>query len=217
MLKLNFNKPNNTALNVLFLGAHSDDIEIGCGGTILRLTSEYPYSEAVWIVFGASGHRVEEAYRSADDFLCQVKEKRVVVKEYRDGFFPYMGGAIKDEFEALKQEFSPDIIFTHNRYDLHQDHRLICELTWNTYRDHLILEYEIPKYDGDLGTPNFFVHLEEAICNKKIEEIILHFQTQQNKHWFDRETLYALLRIRGVESRSPSKYAEAFYCRKTII
>jgi LmbE family N-acetylglucosaminyl deacetylase len=205
-----------TPRRLLFLGAHSDDIEIGCGGTILRLIREYPQLSFTWIVFGASGRRAEEAQASAETFLRSAGEKRIEILGFRDGFFPYIGAEIKDTFERLKRELTPDLIFTHYRHDLHQDHRLLCELTWNTFRDHLILEYEIPKYDGDLGSPNFFIHLSEDDCQRKVDAILKHFRTQENKDWFTEETFYALMRIRGVESKAPEKYAEAFYCRKLV-
>ena len=214
MMKLQFHKANQEPLNVLFLGAHSDDIEIGCGGTILRLIREYPDVQITWVVFSALGERGLEARNSADDFLQDVHGKNVIVHEFRDGYFPYRGAEIKDIFERLKQETTPDLIFTHCRHDLHQDHRLLCELTWNTWRDHFILEYEIPKYDGDLGSPNFFVPLEKDLCDRKTRALVRFFQTQGNKHWFTPETFQAILRIRGVECKSPGGYAEAFYARK---
>jgi len=216
MLGLTLNRDPQTPLQILCLGAHSDDIEIGCGGTLLRLMEAY--SVAVhWIVFGTTGHRIEEAYASANAFLQSARQKRIIVQEFRDGFFPYHGAPIKDYFEQLKQQVSPEIIFTHYRHDLHQDHRLICELTWNTFRNHLILEYEIPKYDGDLGSPNFFVHLDESTCQRKVRYLMEHFRTQQNKDWFTEDTFLSLMRLRGVESKSPSKYAEAFYGRKMVM
>lgn len=144
------------------------------------------------------------------------KEKNVVIKDFKDGFFPYQGVEIKEYFEQLK-EMSPDIILTHYRQDLHQDHRLISDLTWNTFRNHLILEYEIPKYDGDLGSPNLFVHLDERTCQQKITYLLNYFQTQTNKHWFTSETFLAILRLRGIESKAPNNYAEAFYCRKMVL
>jgi LmbE family N-acetylglucosaminyl deacetylase len=168
MLGVTLNKQQDDVLKILCLGAHSDDIEIGCGGTILKLIQDFPNSEFHWIVFGSSESRATEARDSAHVFLKEVKEKQIIVKGYRDGFFPYIGGAIKDYFEQLKGEISPDMIFTHYRDDLHQDHRLLCELTWNTFRDHLILEYEVPKYDGDLGSPNFFVLSRGDIGSPKI-------------------------------------------------
>lgn len=217
MLSLILNKEDSSPLRVLCLGAHSDDIEIGCGGTILRLVGECPSLRVHWVVFGAGKQRKEEALASADQFLAQAKEKSVVVEDFKDGFFPYVGGEIKEQFEKLKQEIDPDIVFTHHRDDAHQDHRLIGELTWNTFRNHLILEYEIPKYDGDLGTPNVFIHLNEYLSRRKSELILSHFQSQRGRDWFTEDTFLALLRLRGVESRSPGRYAEAFYCRKMVL
>jgi LmbE family N-acetylglucosaminyl deacetylase len=214
MLKLQIRKPDSESLKVLFLGAHSDDIEIGCGGTILRLAHENPEIEITWVVFSALGERGEEARKSAQEFLRDIKRKQVILYEFRDGYFPYRGAEIKDIFEKLKNDLTLDIIFTHYRLDSHQDHRVLCELTWNTWRDHFILEYEIPKYDGDLGIPNFFVNLDKDLCNRKTYALIRFFQTQGNKHWFTAETFQAFLRLRGVECKSPGGYAEAFYCRK---
>ncbi len=201
-------------MKVIFLGAHSDDIEIGCGGTVLRLIQEYPDIQVTWVVFSALGERGREARNSADEYLQAVHDKKVIVHEFQDGYFPYRGAEIKDIFEQLKQTITPDLIFTHTRNDLHQDHRLLCELTWNTWRDHMVLEYEIPKYDGDLGSPNFFVQLDESLCKQKISALVRYFQTQGNKHWFTPETFQAILRIRGVECKSTGGYAEAFYARK---
>lgn len=202
---------------VLCLGAHSDDIEIGCGGTILQWTEQYPALQFYWVVFSADVERTQEGMASANAFLQQAAQKRVIVKNFRDGFFPYEGAALKAWFEQCKQEISPDIIFTHYRDDRHQDHRVISELTWNTFRNHLILEYEIPKYDGDLGAPNCFVPLTAAIWTKKLEYLLKFFQTQTNKHWFSTDTFQALMRLRGMESRANDFYAEAFYVRKLII
>jgi len=203
-------------LRVLCLGAHSDDIEIGCGGAILRLGRAYPNACVTWVVFSGDERRATEARSSADSFLGDVREKTVIVEGFRDGFFPYVGAEVKEYFEQLKP-LSPDVIFTHHRDDRHQDHRLISDLTWNTFRDHLILEYEIPKYDGDLGSPNFFVHLDETVTDDKIDRIMEHFLTQDDRHWFTRETFRSLLRIRGIESRSPGGYAEGFHCRKLAV
>src|ERR1700690_519879 len=201
---------------VLCLGAHCDDIEIGCGGTILRLLEENRELEFYWLVFSSTPQRKREAEKAAKLFLKSAGHK-IAIKSFRDGYFPHEGAKIKDAFEALKKTFSPDLIFTHYRADLHQDHRLICELTWNTFRNHLILEYEIPKYDGDLGAPNFFVSLREPLCAQKAEYILAAFESQRNKHWLTEDTLRAILRIRGVESNSPEKFAEAFYCRKLVL
>lgn len=201
---------------ILALGAHADDIEIGCGGTILRLLEETPDTEVYWIVLGVTWQRRTEAIQSANHFLANARRKEIVVKEFRDGYFPYIGTEIKDFFEELKRQFLPDLILTHYREDLHQDHRLVSELTWNTFRNHLILEYEIVKYDGDLGAPNLFVHLNESIARKKIQTIVECFKSQKAKSWFTEDTFYSMLRLRGVESNSPDKYAEAFYGRKMV-
>lgn len=218
MLKLIFNNDGQDSIHqVLCLGAHSDDIEIGCGGTILKLIETFPDLSVYWVVFGGSqAQRKEEALLSANTFLSSVKHKKILIEEFKDGFFPYVGGEIKEFFEQLKSEVSPDLILTHYRQDFHQDHRVISELTWNTFRNHLILEYEIPKYDGDIGNPNFFVHLSEFIFQQKITNLLERFKTQTNKQWFTRETFSSILRLRGIESNAPEKYAEAFYCRKII-
>ena len=217
MLKLELSRPKKGALKVLCLGAHSDDIEIGCGGTILRLLSKNKGVDIHWVVLGSTGQRDEEAVASGNKFLADAKRGKVIIKNFKESFFPYVGGEIKNFFEKLKKKISPDIIFTHYRYDLHQDHRLISELTWNTFREHLILEYEIIKYDGDLGSPNFFVHLNEEICKKKIDFIMDSFKSQGEKDWFTPDAFLSILRIRGIESKAPEKYAEAFYCRKLVI
>jgi len=214
MLKFQISKKDQAPLKVLFLGAHSDDIEIGCGGTVLRLIRENPKIEMTWVVFSALGERGEEAHKSAQEFLKDVRNKQILVHEFKDGYFPHRGAEIKDIFEQLKHDLASDIIFTHYRHDLHQDHRVVNELTWNTWRDHFILEYEIPKYDGDLGSPNFFVHLDKELCDRKTDALMRYFQTQGNKHWFTPETFQAILRIRGVECKSTGGYAEAFYSRK---
>jgi LmbE family N-acetylglucosaminyl deacetylase len=217
MLTLEFAKKEHRPLQILCLGAHSDDIEIGCGGTILRLLSEHDEVDVHWIVLGSRGPRDKEAVSSANKFLADAKKKKIIIGHFKDSFFPYMGREVKNFFEHLKKRISPDIVFTHYRHDLHQDHRLISELTWNTYRDHLILEYEIIKYDGDLGTPNFFVHLDEEICKRKIKFVTESFKTQSNRGWFTPDAFLSILRIRGIESRAPKKYAEGFYCRKVLL
>jgi LmbE family N-acetylglucosaminyl deacetylase len=217
VLTFDFTWPRDRGLRVLCVGAHSDDIEIGCGGTILRLLSEHRGTEVYWVVLGSSGERDEEAVASAEQFLKYASRKDVVVEHFKNSFFPYVGEEIKAFFEKLKMSVTPDIVFTHYRGDLHQDHRLVSELTWNTFRNQLILEYEILKYDGDLGSPNVFVHLDEAVCEKKIGVIMECFKSQQDKDWFTPDAFLSLLRIRGVESRAPGRYAEAFYCRKVVL
>jgi LmbE family N-acetylglucosaminyl deacetylase len=198
---------------VLALGAHSDDIEIGCGATMLALRAAGSV-EISWVVLGASGAREAEARASAALFLGVDARHTVACHGFRDGYFPYVGGEIKDVFEELKQALEPDVIFTHARHDLHQDHRLVCELTWNTWRDHLIFEYEIPKYDGDMGTPNAFVPATQEHAQAKVQHLREVFATQRDKDWFEESLFLGLMRVRGAESRSPSGYAEAFYARK---
>src|SRR3954468_21859028 len=199
-------------LRVLAIGSHADDIELGCGGTLLALAKRAAELEVTWVVFGAEGTREEEARMSADSFLEGTAAATVIVEHFRDGFFPYVGGSVKERFEALKDEVSPDVIFTHTGLDLHQDHRLVAELTWNTFRDHLIFEYEIPKYDGNPFNPNSYVPLDEGACRRKIEGLTTSFRSQVPKPWFTADTFLATLRLRGVESAT--KYAEAFVCRK---
>ena len=216
MLKFEFAIRKDRSLKILCMGAHSDDIEIGCGGTILRILSEYNDVEVHWVVFGSGGIRNAEAAASANKFLMDAKKKTITIKNFKESYFPYIGDEIKTFFEDLKMMVSPDIIFTHYRHDLHQDHRLISELTWNTYRDHFILEYEIIQYDGDLGSPNVFVHLDEEICNRKVDFVMESFKSQANRDWFTPDAFYSILRIRGIESKAPGKYAEGYYCRKSI-
>jgi len=203
-------------LKILCLGSHSDDIEIGCGGSILRLLSEHQGVDITWVVFSSNHEREQEARHSAELFLHQAARKDVIIEHFRDGFFPFDGAKIKDFFESLKH-LSPDIIFSHSRKDAHQDHRLLAELTWNTFRNHLVLEYEIPKYDGDLGQPNFFVPLDQEVYEKKVGYLMEAFKTQRGKRWFEKETFLALMRLRGMECNAPSGYAEGFYSRKLVI
>jgi LmbE family N-acetylglucosaminyl deacetylase len=202
-------------LRVLALGAHADDIEIGCGGTLLRLAAGREL-DVLWVVLCSTPERAAEARASAGAFLAGVARQRVIVHDHRDGFLPYVGAAVKESFEALKREPAPDVIFTHHRHDLHQDHRLVSELTWNTWRDHLVLEYEIPKYDGDLGSPNLFSALPPALLDRKIALVLEHFRSQAGKPWFDPALFGGLARIRGMECAAAEGLAEAFYCRKAI-
>lgn len=209
--KLNSNKP----LNVLCLGAHCDDVEIGAGGTLLKIFDEYEINSVKWVVFASNDVRKNEAISSANLFLEKVINKFIEINSFRDGFLPFIGAELKQTFEMLKVGFTPDIIFTHYRNDRHQDHRLVSDLTWNTWRNHQILEYEIPKYDGDLGIPNLYVPLDEKYIQQKNKILIETFESQASKQWFDEDTFNSLLRLRGMESAS--KYAEAFFARKLII
>lgn len=217
MIHLNLNGRAAGALNILCVGCHSDDIEIGCGGAVLRLAEQYPGCVFHWVVFCAIGVREAEAQRGAALFVRPASLRGPTLKTFPDGFMPSVGAEIKVVFEELKQTVAPDLIFTHNGKDAHQDHRLIAELTWNTFRDHLILEYEIPKYDGDLGQPSLFVPLEPEMCRRKIDYIMDSFQSQHAKRWFQQETFLSLMRLRGMECNAPSGYAEAFYCRKMVL
>jgi len=202
---------------ILCLGAHCDDIEIGCGGTLLRLLETYSVDFVKWVVFASNEERKQEAITSAAVFLEKAKAKEILVLDYRDAFLNFSGLEIKERFETIKKEIDPDLIFTHYRDDRHQDHRILSDFTWNTFRSHLILEYEIPKFDGDLGIPNYFVRLTEEHADKKIQIILDSFKSQAAKHWFDKETFQALMRIRGMESACITKYAEAFHARKMIL
>ena len=217
MIQLSLNGAAAGELEILCLGSHSDDIEIGCGGTILRLAGQYPGCAFHWVVFSASGVRAAEAQRAAELFVGPTGLRGPLLKTFPGGFMPFVGAEVKAVFEELKQAVSPDLIFTHNRKDAHQDHRLIGELTWNTFRDHLILEYEIPKYDGDLGQPNLFAPLQPEVFQKKVRYIIEVFQSQHTKRWFQEDTFLSLMRLRGMECNAPSGYAEAFYCRKLVL
>jgi LmbE family N-acetylglucosaminyl deacetylase len=217
MIQLSLEGAGRKGLHILCLGSHSDDIEIGCGGTILRLAEQYPDSTFHWIVFSAAGVRAIEAQNAAVRFTNSAHLAGPVLKTFPDGFLPFVGSEVKAVFEEIKQQVNPDLIFTHNRKDAHQDHRLVAELTWNTFRNHLILEYEIPKYDGDLGHPSLFVPLPPATYQNKIQFIMDAFQSQHGKHWFQPETFLSLMRLRGMECNAPSGYAEAFYCRKMVL
>lgn len=212
-LKINLN--NIEKPKILCLGAHPDDIEIGCGGTLLRIIEDVPNAHFFWVVFSGNEQRKKEAIESAETFLRKAQGK-IILKNFKDSYFPFLGVQIKDFFEELKKEISPDIIFTHYKKDLHQDHRLISELTWNSFRDHFILEYEIIKYDGDLRTPNFYVNLTRSQVNKKISHILNFFKTQNGKIWFTEETFRSILKIRGIESNCSDNYSEGFYCRKIL-
>ncbi|HEY7292633.1 MAG TPA: PIG-L deacetylase family protein [Vicinamibacterales bacterium] len=205
------------SVRILCLGAHSDDIEIGCGGLLLQMLRTRRAVEIDWVVFSAVGAREQEARKSAALFLRGARRHRLLISRFRDGFFPQQFGAIKEVFEELKKSGSPDLVLTHYRNDRHQDHRVLSDLVWNTFRDHFVLEYEVPKYDGDLGSPNAFVALDRRSCETKIRYLQRVFGTQRSKHWFDAETFRGLMRLRGMECRAPHGYAEGFYCRKAAI
>jgi len=211
---LSFKLPTDKSINILCLGAHCDDIEIGAGGTLLKLLKENNIGKVKWVILASDEIRKIEAISSAEQILNDIP-KEITVNSFRDGFMQSDFVRIKEYFEEIKKQFTPDLIFTHYRDDRHQDHRLVSDLTWNTWRNHLILEYEIPKYDGDMGTPNLYVALEEKYVAKRNRIIVDSFISQQNKHWFDVETFNALPRLRGMESATV--FAEAFYARKVIL
>ena len=202
---------------ILCLGAHCDDIEIGCGGTLLKLLEANPGAHVDWIVFSSGDVREAEARAGAARFLAGAGSSNVTVESFRERYFPYVGAEIKEYFDELGATLRPDVVFTHFRDDLHQDHVLLAELALNTFRAHLILEYEIPKWDGDLGRPSVFVPLEQHHVDAKVDAIWDAYESQHDKHWFTKETFLALLRVRGIECKAPSGYAEAFHCRKLVL
>ena len=215
-MKIDFRREVGRPWRLLCLGAHSDDIEVGCGGTVLRLLREVPGAEVHWVVLSAAGDREREARAGAERFLAGAGSREIILRDFRDGFLPYLGGTVKDFFEELKGRCAPDLVLTHFRGDFHQDHRLVGELTWNTFRDALILEYEVPKYDGDLGAPNAFVQLDAVTAREKVRHLLECFGSQRSKDWFTEEVFLSLLRLRGIECRAPERYAEGFYCRKIV-
>ena len=216
MLPLTLGSGRRSPLTVLCLGAHADDIEIGCGGTLLTLLEQRSSVRVHWVVMSAAGQRAGEARRSARRMLRGARAAEIRVESFRDGFLPYEGAAVKDVFEQLKP-IEPDLIFTHFRQDLHQDHRVVCDLTWNTFRDHTILEYEIPKFDGDLAHPNVYVPISDRIRRRKVRHLMSAFPTQAAKRWYSPETFEGLMRIRGIECAAPDGYAEAFHGRKATL
>ena len=217
MIPLTLAPADGRPLRLLCLGAHADDIEIGCGGTVLRLLAERPGTEVTWVVFSATPERRREAEATAARFLEKAGRARVEVLDFPDTRFPGAFDALKDAFATLASGSAPDLILSHRRADRHQDHRTVAELTWNAWRNHLILEYEIPKYEGDLAPPNCYVPLEAAVAERKVTLLVDGFPSQHDKHWFDAETFRALLRLRGLEAASPSGYAEAFHAAKLVL
>jgi LmbE family N-acetylglucosaminyl deacetylase len=216
MLKLKFDLPDRP-LRLLCIGAHSDDLEIGCGGTVLKWLDAHKDLAISWVVASAPGQREAEARSSADELLKGAARLDLVLRDFRDGFLPAQFADAKLLFEDLKTGEHPDIVLTHRLEDRHQDHRLIAELTWQTFRNHFILEYEVPKYEGDLGQPNFFVPLSLSVCERKVTHLMRYFSSQRSKAWFTEDTFTALMRLRGIESNAPEKFAEAFYCRKLVL
>jgi LmbE family N-acetylglucosaminyl deacetylase len=215
MLALRPDLPGNRPLRILCLGAHADDLEIGCGGTIMHLVRSRPV-ECTWVVLSGTPERQAEARAGAEAMTARAVGRAVRLEQFRDGFFPAAWSELKECFEDLKA-VEPDLVFTHRRDDRHQDHRTVAELTWNTWRDHLVLEYEIPKYEGDLGQPALYVPLDRDLVDRKVELLLAVFGTQRSRHWFDADTFRALMRLRGLECASPSGYAEAFHAPKVVL
>jgi LmbE family N-acetylglucosaminyl deacetylase len=216
MKPLQFAGPGDR-LSVLCLGAHSDDIEIGAGATLLSMQERGVRLDVHWCVLSGIGEREREARASASEFLSAAQRSQIEIMSFRDGFFPEQGEAIKSWFEALRERVDPDLILTHRKGDAHQDHRQVCRLTWNTFRDHCILEYEIPKWDGDMGQPNLYVPISAGALKRKVDLLITHFGSQRSKQWFDSETFLGLARLRGMECRAPERYAEAFIGHKLVL
>jgi LmbE family N-acetylglucosaminyl deacetylase len=204
-------------LRLLCIGAHSDDLEIGCGGTVLTWLASMPANEVTWVVLSAEGARASEARRSARALLTHAAARKVVIANFRDGYLPAQYTQVKSFFEDLKGEVDPDVVITHWLHDRHQDHRLAAELTWNTWRNHLVLEYEILKYEGDLGQPNAYVHVPAALARRKAAHLQRHFASQRSKAWFAADNFLGLMRLRGLECRAPSGFAEAFHARKFVL
>lgn len=217
MIDLGLRLPRGRAPVLLFLGAHCDDIEIGCGGTVIELLKAYPGAKVHWVVLSSGARREKEARRAARLMLKKARNAEVEVRDFRGSYFPSEAVAIKDYFEELKARIAPDVIFTHMREEFHQDHRVVGELTWNTWRNHFILEYEIPKYEGGLGSPAVFMPLPAATVRRKVDLLMKVFESQLDKQWFTPSTFEGLMRLRGIECNAPSGFAEAFYCRKLVL
>jgi len=217
MLPIRFGSDAHAPLAILCIGAHCDDIEIGCGATILRLLAEHPGSSVHWVVLAGSPCRRDEARSAANAFLEAAGHRTVEVNTFRESYFPYVGAEIKDYFETLREATDPQLIFTHYHLDRHQDHRVVSELTWNTFRNHLIAEYEIPKYEGDLDRPNTYVALTRAHADRKVDLLMQHFPSQASRHWFKAETFHSLMTVRGTEAVAAEGRAEAFHVRKLVV
>ena len=217
MLRLVPEAPARRPLRLLCIGAHSDDLEIGCGGTVMTWLASMRAVEVTWVVLSAEGARSSEARRSARALLARAVAPKIVIAAFRDGYLPAQYADVKNFFEERKKEINPDVVLTHWLQDRHQDHRLAAELTWNTWRDHLVLEYEIPKYEGDLAPPNAYVPIPASLARRKVAHLKRHFSTQRRKDWFVADNFLGLMRLRGMECRSPSGFAEAFHARKLVL
>jgi LmbE family N-acetylglucosaminyl deacetylase len=210
-------RPGSAPLRVLCLGAHSDDIEIGCGGTVMQWLRDGAALDVTWVVCSAPDTRRTEATRSAQALLRGAARRRIVIGDLEDSHFPSQMRELKAFCRQIRDEDKADVVFTHHVDDLHQDHRALAEVTWQTWRDHLVLEYEIPKFEGDLGRPNAFVPLEGSVARRKVDHLMRHFGTQRSKDWFRASTFEALMALRGIECRAADGMAEAFHARKVRI
>lgn len=217
MIPLSPDFARSRAPGILLIGAHADDIELGCGGTVQWLLERFPKARITWVVLSASAARAAEARKGARRLLARAEKPQVIIGNFRDAYFPAQFEQIKEFFDQLQRRVQPQLVFTHQRDDLHQDHRVTGELTWNTFRDHLILEYEIPKYDGGMGSPAVFVPLARAQVQRKLRLLMSVYGSQRSKRWFTEETFAGLMRLRGIECNAPAGYAEAFYSRKLLL
>jgi LmbE family N-acetylglucosaminyl deacetylase len=213
---LDLAKSQKGRLDVLCIGAHCDDIEIGCGGTVLALQRRYPGCRVHWLILTSVPARRSEALAAARAFVKPACRGETLVCDFPDGMLPGHLVQVKERFEAFKALVDPELILTHHGLDRHQDHSLVSQVTWQTFREHMIWEYEIPKYDGDLVTPNMYVPVSATAAARKIRLIVKAFESQRGKSWFTAENLLAMMRLRGLECRSPSGFAEGFHCRKLV-
>lgn len=213
---LRITPPTDRALRVVALGAHADDIEIGAGGLIQRLVADTPSLSIRWLVASATPERRREAEKASSRLVGSVSDCTLDIGDLRDGFLPFLGPAPK-EWLIRHAGFEPDIVICPRGEDLHQDHRLVGQLAWQVFRSSLIFEYEIPKYEGDLGRPNVYVVLDRATAERKVATILEAFPSQRSRRWFEPETFWALLRLRGIEAASPTGFAEAFHASKIVL
>lgn len=204
------------ALQIVCIGAHCDDIEIGCGGSLVALSQAYPLSHFHCWVFSGNAARAAES-RACLTQLLDAERFTLQVFDHRDGYFPAQWAQVKERLATLSQTINADLVFTHTARESHQDHRVLAELTWNHFRRHTVLEYEIAKYEGDLGRANFYIPLSTEQFEAKLSALLSAFPSQASKGWFTRNTFEAIARLRGVESHATSGYAEAFRARKSVL
>jgi LmbE family N-acetylglucosaminyl deacetylase len=214
VLSVSLNLAENRPAHVLCVGAHCDDIEIGCGGTLLSLGKSHTDLKITCAIFSGNDDRQREARKSLESLFSAAADLQIVFHDFADGRLPFVGEAVKNAMEDIRGNIDPDLIFTHWEGDRHQDHRFLSEVTWNTFRDHLIMEFEIPKYDGDFGSPGVFCPLDKDTAERKVDHLMRAYRSQASKDWFTPDLFMSVLRIRGMEARADSGFAEGFYCRK---